>query len=89
MNSADVNDRGSGTSPEEPACQKGSLEPLRKVCREQPILTSPGTCELDSVPPHLKVFANTLRLGQEALKAVSCVGCRGRQMGCWKWEDGR
>lgn len=87
MNSVDVSDREHSPSPEElplthppnphpstPPPSKGPLGAFGKVCREQPSPGPPGTQELDSEAFHLKVFANTLRLGQKALKAFSCVG---------------
>ena len=87
MNSADMSDREHSPSPEElplthapnshpstPPHSKGALEPLGRSAGSSPVWASPGTRELDSEAFHLKVFANTLRLDQEALKAFSCVG---------------
>lgn len=88
MNWADMGDRVNSTSLEEPTCQKGHLGASQKSSAGSgPVLTSPGTWEVESVTPQLKICANT-RMVQPAVSEARFFYVA-KEEGRWDVGSGR
>lgn len=72
MNSADMGDGVSSTLLGEPGCQEGPFGASQESSAESsPVLTSPGTREVNSVAPPIGTLCEHI---QKILKPGSCVG---------------